>query len=337
VSDPLSNNSPDFFADNRPDGGPPRVVCLAGPTAAGKTGIALELVRRYPFEIISVDSAMVYRRMNIGTAKPDATELAAAPHRLIDIRDPWESYSAGDFCADARQLIVDISAAGKMPLLVGGTFLYFRALRQGLAMLPEADPELRAQLDERGQAQGWPALHQELARVDPEAAVRIEPGDRQRIQRALEVYLITGEPITELQKIAPQPSGFEFLNLSLVPGDREELYRRIEARFARMISDGFVDEVAALRAMPQMDGSRPAMRAVGYRQLWQHLEGEVDLGEAQRRAVVATRRYAKRQLTWLRSEPHDRQFDCLSPGALESICRVIDAGKWFGAISSPSS
>jgi tRNA dimethylallyltransferase len=301
----------------------PTVVCLVGPTAAGKTDVAIELTRRFPFEIVSVDSAMVYRHMDIGTAKPAPDILAAAPHRLIDIRDPWESYSAGQFCTDALQAIGEICTAGRVPLLVGGTSLYFRSLQQGFAPLPAADAELRRALDLRGEREGWRALHLELSRVDPVAAARIEPNDRQRIQRALEVFLLTGEPISALQDVAVSTPDFEYLRVALLPGDRGELHRRIESRFDQMMAAGFLDEVVRLREMPAMSADHTAMRAVGYRQLWAHLEGQTSLEEAVRKGVVATRRLAKRQLTWMRAEQDERQFDCLGPNVAAQVIEAV--------------
>jgi len=301
------------------------VVCLVGPTAAGKTAVALELARQFPFEIVSVDSAMVYRHMDVGTAKPGADVLEATPHRLIDIRDPWEQYSAGDFCADARQSIGEISSAGRIPLLVGGTFLYFRALQRGMAPLPKAAPDLRAALDERGSEEGWPALHAELGTVDPVAAERIGPNDRQRIQRALEVFMLTGEPISQLQEATATEQDIDFLRIALLPSERSSLYARIEARFAQMMAAGFLDEVERLRAMPNMRASHPAMRAVGYRQLWEHLDGRADRAEATERAVIATRQLAKRQLTWMRSEPDKLQFDCLDVNATRQVVAAVKA------------
>lgn len=304
----------------------PVVVCLVGPTAAGKTDLAVQLVQRFPFEIVSVDSAMVYRHMDIGTGKPGPVVLATAPHRLIDIRDPWETFSAGQFCDEASDSIAEICRAGRIPLLVGGTLLYFRALQNGLAPLPEADPELRRQLDARGTAEGWQALHAELTRVDPAAAVRISPTDRQRIQRALEVFMLTGEPISELQRTATAASATHFLRVTLVPADRSKLYERIEARFERMMEAGFLQEVERLRNMPELRSNATAMRAVGYRQLWECLDGVISLAEAKQRAITATRRLAKRQLSWIRSEPDQRQFDCLAPAISEQVVSSIRAG-----------
>lgn len=303
--------------------GRPLVVCVAGPTAAGKTDVAVELVHRFPFEIISVDSALVYRHMNIGTAKPGPGVLSAAPHRLIDIRDPWERYSAGEFCTDARELIADVHARGRLPLLVGGTMLYFRALQQGLAPLPTADQAVRDELDQRAARDGWQALHAELAALDPIAARRIKPTDRQRLQRALEVIRLTGQPISRLQRVAPAAPDFEFLRVALVPSDRAALHRRIETRFFAMLDAGFVEEVERLRGMPEMNGECTAMRAVGYRQLWSHLDGDVDLSRATQNAIVATRRLAKRQLTWLRSEPGGLEFDCQASNVAVAVADAI--------------
>ena len=298
-------------------------VCLVGPTAAGKTDLAVRLVQRFPFEIISVDSAMVYRHMDIGTGKPGTEVLSIAPHRLIDVRDPWDSYSAGQFCADAQVAMAEIYRAGRVPLLVGGTLLYFRALQEGLAPLPEADPDVRRQLDARGENEGWPALHAELARVDPAAAARIGTTDRQRIQRALEVYMLTGEPITELQAATKSEQDTDFLRIALIPSNRAELYARIESRFERMVQAGFLQEVAGLRSRDAVRADSTAMRAVGYRQLWEHLDGAIGLEEAKQRAKIATRRLAKRQLSWLRSEPDERQFDCLAPNVADQVSGEI--------------
>lgn len=293
--------------------GPPTVVCLLGPTASGKTGLAVELVDQLPLEIVSVDSAMIYRGMDVGTAKPGPDVLRRAPHHLIDIRDPWQSYSAGQFARDARLVIDEIVGRGRTPLLVGGTFLYFRALEHGLAPMPERDAELRAQLDRRAAAEGWPALHAELGRVDPVAAARIDPQDRQRIQRALEVHALSGEPISQLHKKSEQPRDFQFVSIVIEPRDRSALHRRIETRLEGMMRAGFLEEVERLRSMSELTRSSSAMRAVGYRQLWEHLDGQTSLAEAGRRAMVATRRYAKRQLTWLRSVGADFRLDFERP------------------------
>ena len=280
-----------------------------GPTASGKTDLALEFVRALPCDIISVDSAMVYRGMDIGTAKPGPEVLAEAPHRLIDILDPAESYSAARFRDDALAEMRKITAAGRVPLLVGGTMLYFDVLEHGISPLPSADPELRAELDARAVREGWPALHAELAQRDPSAAARIKPNDRQRIQRALEVCYISGRTLTELQASAVVESPeYSYLKVALSPAERSTLHESIARRFGTMMQHGFLDEVRRLHARGDLRADMPSMRAVGYRQLWEHLEGGTTLEEAVRRGIVATRRYAKRQLTWLRAERDVRWF-----------------------------
>ena len=281
---------------------PADAVLIAGPTGAGKTDLALELAGRFPVEIVSVDSAQVYRGMDIGTAKPSAATRARVPHHLIDVCDPAEAYSAGRFRRDALDLIGAIRARGRLPLLVGGTMLYFRALIHGIAPLPEADPVVRADIDRRAEALGWPALHAELAARDPEAAMRIRPADGQRIQRALEVLELTGERLSQLQKQA-SPAPLAFAAFALVPDDRVALYARIDARFRRMMEEGFLDEVRALRARGDLDPDLPSLRSVGYRQLWTHLAGACSLEQAVAEGQRATRNLAKRQLTWIRSEP----------------------------------
>jgi tRNA dimethylallyltransferase len=279
-------------------------ILLMGPTASGKTGLALDIARAVPAEIISVDSALVYRGMDIGTAKPSAALRAEVPHHLIDLLDPAESYSAGRFRRDALAAMEAVRERGRVPLLVGGTMLYFRALLRGLAELPHADAELRAELDREAESRGWPALHAELAQVDPATAGRIDPGDSQRIQRALEVWRLTGRPLSQLQAGASvAPEGWCFLKLALVPATRAELHAAIAARFDEMIAAGFLEEVRRLHARGDLHPGLPAVRAVGYRQLWSCLEGECTLDEAVARAITATRRLAKRQMTWLRSEP----------------------------------
>ena len=318
--------SPGKMVDRQaPVSNKPVIVCLVGPTAAGKTAVAMHLVERFPFDIVSVDSAMVYRYMDIGTAKPSADVLAKVSHRLVDILDPWESYSAGRFREDAFREIDNIFAAGRLPLLVGGTFLYFRALEHGLAELPAADEVVRAQIDARAERVGWAAMHAELATRDTPAAARIKPTDRQRIQRALEVIELTGERLSDLHmRSTAVPAEFEFLRVALLPSDRQALHERVAQRFSAMLDDGFVAEVERLRAMPQMTAGCPSMRAVGYRQIWAYLEGQFDQPEASRRAVVATRRLVKRQLTWLRSEPGAAEFDCLQPGVSAQVEHLID-------------
>jgi len=277
-------------------------VLLAGPTCAGKTALALELAARHPVEIVSVDSAQVYRGMDIGTSKPSAAMRARVAHHLVDICDPSEAYSAGRFRRDALEQITEIRARGRVPLLVGGTMLYFRALTRGIAPLPEADPVIRAALERRAAAEGWPRLHAELARRDPEAAARIRPMDGQRIQRALEVIALTGERLSDLHKQAGPPA-LRLAGFALVPEDRAALYARIDARFRAMMDEGLLGEVSVLRSRRDLHRDLPSQRSVGYRQLWAHLEGECSLDEAVSAAQRATRNLAKRQLTWIRSEP----------------------------------
>lgn len=293
----------------------PLAIALMGPTASGKTAAAIELARRHGGEIVSVDSALVYRGLEIGAAKPDQAERAGIPHHLLDLRDPWQSYSAAEFAADAAAAVRDIVARGRLPILAGGTGLYFRALLQGLSPMPEADPALRAQIAADADALGWPALHAQLARVDPAAARRIHATDPQRIQRALEVYRLTGKPISHWQAqpgVARLPA--RVLKLVLAPAQRALLHARIERRFDLMLAAGFLDEVRRLRALPQMAGvaaplDLPAIRAVGYRQAWQFLDGQDTAAGFRDKAIFATRQLAKRQLTWLRGELDARWFD----------------------------
>jgi len=281
----------------------PWVVALMGPTASGKTALAIDWARRFDGDIISVDSALVYRGLDIGSAKPDATELTAAPHRLIDIREPEQAYSAGEFAIDALREIDAVLAAGRLPLLVGGTGLYFRALFGGLAPMPASDPDHRARIEAEGRALGWPAMHARLAEVDPAAASRIRPSDPQRITRALEVFRGSGRPFSDWQRQPPaRRPPFRVLKLVLAPQDRTELHRRIEQRFDLMLASGFLDEVCRLRDRPGLHPELPAMRAVGYRQAWRHLDGLTDAAQFRAEAIAATRQLAKRQLTWLRGE-----------------------------------
>jgi tRNA dimethylallyltransferase len=297
----------------------PPILLLSGPTAAGKSEWAERLAADAPIEIVSVDSALVYREMDIGTAKPSIQVRAAIPHHLIDIRDPAESYSAGDFVRDALEAIVSIESRGRIALLVGGTQLYLRALTRGLAALPLASPQLRATIDARAQELGWPALHAELARLDPLAAARIHPTDPQRIQRALEVCLGAGRPLSELQRDTRPPlADRRLLHWSLVPGDRRVLHDRIRNRFLRMLQQGFLQEVEELRNRGDLTAQHPAMRAVGYRQLWEHLDGHMTLEEATERAIAATRQLAKRQLTWIRADRSALPADPEVPEALEN-------------------
>jgi tRNA dimethylallyltransferase len=282
----------------------PPAVFLMGPTASGKTALAVDLAQRWPFDIISVDSALVYRAMDIGTAKPDAATLALAPHRLIDLVDPVEAYSAADFRRDALQAMLATQRAGRVPLLVGGTGLYFRSLQQGLSDLPEADPQVRARIEREAADAGWATLHARLARLDPAAAARIHPNDPQRIGRALEVIELSGRPLSEQQGRRRAELPFRVLKFALAPADRAVLHERIAVRFEAMIAAGFLDEVRALAARPDLHGDLPSMRAVGYRQALQHLAGEFDAAGFRDRGIFATRQLAKRQITWLRSE-HD--------------------------------
>ena len=282
---------------------------MMGPTASGKTALACTLADRFPLDIVSVDSALVYRGLDIGSAKPDAPTLQKYPHRLINIRDPLQPYSAADFREEALREMSSITANNRVPLLVGGTGLYFRALLSGLSDLPDADPELREQLNEEGASSGWPAMHARLARIDPVAGARIGSTDAQRIQRALEVIEITGKPMSELQSGLPKPFAYRVLKLALIPADRAALHARIEDRFDAMLAQGFVAEVKQLRARGDLNADLPAMRAVGYRQAWQYLDGEFDEAELRNRGIFATRQLAKRQITWLRSELDARVID----------------------------
>lgn len=281
----------------------PVVLCLMGPTATGKSDLALALAERIPCQIISVDSAMVYRGMDIGTAKPSQALLREVPHKLVDIRDPADPYSAALFCEDATQAIHESLAQGKIPLLVGGTMLYFKALQQGLSDLPPADPAIRAQLDLWTQEAGITALHAHLQKVDPAAAQRIKPTDKQRIQRALEVYQSTGRPLSELQTLKTQknPSLFQFINLVLLPTDREVLHQKISLRFDEMLEKGFLEEVEKLFHRGDLSLDNPSIRSVGYQQAWLYLLGEIERNLFREKAIIATRQLAKRQLTWLRA------------------------------------
>jgi tRNA dimethylallyltransferase len=294
------------------------VYVLTGPTGAGKTDWAVRLAERVPVEIVSVDSALVYRGLDVGTAKPSARLRARVPHHLIDICDPAESYSAGRFVTDALESIRAIHSRRRVPLLVGGTMLYLRALLQGLAALPAAAPRLRAELDARAAEDGWPALHAELEKVDPEAALRIAPNDSQRIQRALEVFLSAGQPISKLQRDTVSPlAGWPLRQWALVPAERSALQDRLAERFTAMMAAGFLEEVRSLRARGDLTPHHPSMRAVGYRQLWGYLDGTYDLTEAVRRGVIATRQLAKRQLTWLRGLRREFEMEWLDPHTAE--------------------
>jgi tRNA dimethylallyltransferase len=302
------------------------VALLMGPTGAGKTDVALELAQRLPVDIVSVDSAMVYRGMDIGTGKPDAATLRRVPHRLVDILDPSQAYSAGQFVRDAERAIEDIHAQGRLPLLVGGTMLYFRALRRGIAEMPSANPQIRAQIDAEASRRGWPALHAELATFDARAAARIRPNDAQRIQRAIEVYRVTGKSLSELHdSAAPPRADLQHHAFAWVPGDRAELYDRIERRFHAMMRAGLLEEVRRLYERGDLHIDLPSIRSVGYRQLWEHLQGQVALDSAIERAILATRHLARRQLVWLRADSDVRWIDTLESGAGAQIERAVAA------------
>jgi len=302
-------------------------VLLMGPTGAGKTDLAIRLAERFPLEIVSVDSALVYRGMDIGTAKPSAAARARVAHHLIDIRDPTMSYSAGEFVRDAERAMQEIWSRGRQPLLVGGTMLYFHALTEGIADLPEADPGLRAEIDARARILGWAAMHAELARVDPHAAARIHVNDPQRTQRALEVYRLTGETITALQsRRRAALADVAVVELALAPENRAVLHAALERRFHAMMDAGFVQEVRGFYRRGDLSGEHPAMRAVGYRQMWQHLAGESTLAQATEKAIVASRQLAKRQLTWLRRRADAVWFDPTHPEVAQSLSDALARG-----------
>jgi len=302
------------------------LLALAGPTASGKTAAALAIAAAMPVEIVSVDSALVYRGMDIGTAKPSAAELAAVPHHLIDIRDPLQAYSAAEFVRDATQLIGEIRARGKLPLLVGGTMLYFKALFDGLDDMPRANAQVRAAIEAEAQAKGWPALHAELMAIDPATAARLQPGDSQRVQRALEVYRVSGRPMSAFhtRQTDAQPSAMAMATtlISLEPQDRAWLHERIAQRFDAMLAAGFLDEVQALRVRGDLRPELPSMRCVGYRQAWEALDGVFPMNELRDRGIYATRQLAKRQITWLRAMPQRRVVACDAPGALQQVLAI---------------
>jgi len=303
----------------------PRAVFLMGPTASGKTGLAVELCERFPFEIISVDSALVYRGMDIGTAKPDFETLSRAPHRLIDIRDPSESYSAAEFRSDALREMESVTASGKIPLLTGGTMLYFRALEHGLSVLPAADPEVREQLEAQAAEIGWAGMHEILQQKDATVASRIHPNDPQRIQRAMEVITITGRPMSELQEESSGESlDYQLHKMIISPEPRSVLHERIERRFDLMIEAGFIDEIKSLYARSDINENMPSMRAVGYRQAWQWLEGKYSFEEMREKVIVMTRQLAKRQLTWLRRESSSLWYNLQADGAKQNAIAAID-------------
>jgi tRNA dimethylallyltransferase len=304
----------------------PRAILLMGPTASGKTALACALAGRFPVGLVSVDSALVYKGMDIGTAKPDAATLARYPHRLVDLVTPEERYSAARFCVDAEAAMAEIEAEGKVPLLVGGTMLYFKALMEGLADLPQADEAVRQAIEARARQLGWPALHAELARLDPETARRLAPGDSQRIGRALEICEIAGRPMSAI--LAGQKKrrpAREYLPLALLPADRGALHGRIAERFHAMLAMGLIEEVEGLRKKYRLNADLPSMRCVGYRQAWAYLEGELPKGELAYRGIAATRQLAKRQLTWLVNSFAAEAFDCLDAGLEEKAARRIEA------------
>jgi tRNA dimethylallyltransferase len=295
-----------------------------GPTASGKTGVALELAQHFPVEIVSVDSALVYRRMDIGTAKPDITTRLKVPHHLIDLIDPTEGYSAAQFCEDALEAMSGIVERKHVPLLTGGTMLYFKALQEGLSDLPAADADIRMVIDAMAIEAGWPAIHRELKRIDPATAERLDPNDAQRIQRAMEIFYLTDKPMSELIAAGRSASlPYRLITIALIPGDRAALHQRIAARFEEMLELGLINEVRALREDYDLKPSLPSMRCVGYRQAWQYLDGEFGLGALRDKAVAATRQLAKRQLTWLRAMEGVITFDCLAEDLHEQV------GEWL--------
>lgn len=303
----------------------PPAIFLMGPTASGKTALAVELARQHNCDIISVDSALIYKGMDIGTAKPDADTLAMAPHRLIDIIDPAESYSAADFRNDALEQMAAITAAGKIPLLVGGTMMYFKFLFEGAAKLPTSVPEIRERLYAEGSEQGWPHLHQRLATIDPESAERLSPMDSQRLMRALEVYEISGKTLSQFwaeqeQQVLP----YNVTSLAVCPVERATLHERIAMRFEKMLANGFLDEVRALHQRSDLHPDLPSIRSVGYRQAWAYLEGKYSYAEMRERGIIATRQLAKRQITWLRSWPDLHWLDSEDASILQSALKILD-------------
>ena len=303
----------------------PLYICLVGPTASGKTAAALAIAQAHPVEIISVDSALVYCGMDIGTAKPSAAELASVPHHLINIRDPLQAYSAAEFVQDAQTLIRQIAARNRLPLLVGGTMLYVKALFDGIDPMPPAQPALRAAIEAEAQQKGWPAMHAELAQVDPLTAARLAPADSQRIQRALEVYRASGLPLSHFhaRSVTPMPSTVPLI--SLEPLDRAWLHARIAQRFDAMLAAGFMDEVRALRKRGDLHAELPSMRCVGYRQAWETLDGLWGMDSLRERGIAATRQLAKRQITWLRAMPQRHMVDCQADNATEQVLRAFEA------------
>lgn len=304
------------------------VFCLMGPTASGKTGLACEMVHRFPFEIVSVDSAMIYRGMNIGTAKPSSQELLLAPHHLIDIKNPDETYSAAQFCANASELCERIIANGKIPLFVGGTMMYFNALQKGLSVLPEANELIRRQLEDEAAQHGWEALHYKLTVIDPSTAARIHAHDTQRIQRALEVYYVSGSPLSSFLAEQKKSAAFRFINFALFPEQRSWLHERIAQRFDQMLKEGFVAEVQHLQEQWTLHNNMPSMRSVGYRQVLEYLQGAYDYSDLREKGIAATRQLAKRQLTWLRHWDdvlfYDSQRDTFSDEIMAKTREILD-------------
>lgn len=299
-------------------------IFLMGPTASGKTAAAVELAQHLPVELISVDSALVFRDMNIGTAKPDATTLHTAPHFLIDIIDPTKVYSAANFRADALRLMAEITARGNIPLLVGGTMLYYRALRFGLSELPQADESVRAEIDAEALKHGWPYMHSKLIQLDAETAARLKPNDSQRIQRALEICLVSGQKMSDLLKQQqPYELPYRLIPIALVPSERKVLHERIATRFHNMLHDGLLNETEKLKQKYQLDANMPSMRCVGYRQAWQYLAGEITRDELHDQGIAATRQLAKRQLTWLRGMPDNIELDCLRPHLDKQVLETV--------------
>ncbi|MAL01073.1 MAG: tRNA (adenosine(37)-N6)-dimethylallyltransferase MiaA [Alcaligenaceae bacterium] len=301
------------------------IVCLAGPTASGKSAATLALAQYWPIEIINVDSATIYRQMDIGTAKPSPAERRTVPHHLLDIRDPSETYSAAEFCTDTLRLIEDIHSRNRIPLLCGGTMMYYKALREGLNNLPSANPGIRRELENEAAASGWPAMHAQLQHVDPLTAQRLAPIDSQRIQRALEIHRITGKPMSQLlaEQRPNQEKPWHYVTISLEPSDRAVLHERIATRYHAMVENGLVAEVEALFNRGDLSESMPSIRCVGYRQIWAYLKGEVDLPTAIEQAIAATRQLAKRQLTWLRAQPDRHIVDCLSLNTADQIRDIV--------------
>ena len=300
------------------------IICIAGPTASGKSASVLAIAQRWPIEIINVDSATIYKDMDIGTAKPSKEEQAQTPQHLLDIRDPAQTYSAAEFTQDAARLISAIQARGRIPILAGGTMMYYKALREGLNELPAACAEIRQELDNFARQHGWPALHAELARVDPVTATRLAPNDSQRIQRAMEIYRISGKPMSVfLQQPTEKAGEFQYRTISIEPANRLDLHDRIALRFDQMLGNGFVQEVSLLRQRPDLHADLPSIRCVGYRQIWAHLNGEYDLAEAREKGIAATRQLAKRQITWLRAQPDRTQIDCMANNVAEQVINAI--------------